>query len=131
MVPQVWAAMLALDLQQRRAVRSGAPLLPNADLKALLADPFVMHIAGATCAALHHGRLACMCQIPRPKSVRAPASSVVLVRAKTTSCRSQQTAESAAAVSASDLRFCILLTQRRRRTRRPRPRTPPSATRWS
>jgi hypothetical protein len=59
--PQVWAAMLALDLQQRRAVRSGAPLLPNADLKALLADPFVMHIAGATCAAFHHGRVAVAC----------------------------------------------------------------------
>lgn len=46
---QIWAAVLTLDLQQRRAVRSGAPLLQNADLKTLLADPFVMHIAGATC----------------------------------------------------------------------------------
>ena len=45
--------MLALDLQQRRAVRSGAPLLPGADLKAVLADPFVMHIAGATCEPGH------------------------------------------------------------------------------
>ncbi len=44
-------SILGLDLGQRRAIRSGAPQLAGADLKSLLADPFVMHIAGASCAS--------------------------------------------------------------------------------
>lgn len=46
---QIWVSILGLDLGKRRAIRSGAPQLAGADLKSLLADPFVMHIAGASC----------------------------------------------------------------------------------
>lgn len=46
---QIWVAVMGLDLRKRRALRSGTAQLAGADLKSLLADPFVMHIAGASC----------------------------------------------------------------------------------
>lgn len=40
--------MLALDLSMRRAERSGDAVVSGADLRTLLADPYVMHVAGSS-----------------------------------------------------------------------------------
>ena len=41
---QIWKAVIALDLVKRRAIRAAERLLPGADLKAVLADPFMMEV---------------------------------------------------------------------------------------
>ncbi len=41
---QIWKAVMALDLVKRRAIRAAERLLPGADLKAVLADPFMMEV---------------------------------------------------------------------------------------
>ena len=43
---------MELDLIKRRAIRTAERLLPGADLKAVLADPFIMEIVGASSARL-------------------------------------------------------------------------------
>ena len=47
---QIWKAVMELDLIKRRAIRTAERLLPGADLKAVLADPFIMEIVGASSA---------------------------------------------------------------------------------
>lgn len=46
--------MTELDLIKRRAIRTAERLLPGADLKAVLADPFIMEIVGAAGVLLSH-----------------------------------------------------------------------------
>ena len=41
---QIWKAVMALDLVKRRAIRTAERLLPGADLKTVLADPFFMEV---------------------------------------------------------------------------------------
>lgn len=47
---QLWSAALALDLATRRAQRAGDATVPGADLKTVLSDAHVMHIAGSSSA---------------------------------------------------------------------------------
>lgn len=49
---QVWKAAFELDLVKRRAVRNNDHVIPAPDLEAVLSDPFVREVVGATSATL-------------------------------------------------------------------------------
>ncbi len=61
---------MALDLVKRRAIRAAERLLPGADLKAVLADPFMMEVhvllsvALAPCQPVSHSMCCAYCHIP-------------------------------------------------------------------